>query len=350
MLEAAYGVNLSRVRFLLIPEPRLPAPFLRVYLNLLGVLLSDYARNKISQETKKHDIFINYEMRFDIPPAAKKNLMFIHFPLLTALAPEVRRGSILGRFYSFPYNQIVSRMGLDDYKRRFYADLYDRFYCNSEYTKYWTWKRLSVKPEVIYPPIDRMLDTTVARRNRILTVARFDPRKRQLELVEAFKEMCRAGLNNWEYHLVGDVFDREYFDNVRAEATGYPILFHVKASSIELSKVYSGSKIFWHATGYQSQNPDDKEHFGIVVGEAMSAGCVPVVFDGGGHREIVRDKVDGFLWPTLEELKRQTNLLIDNEDLRETMKKSSIERSRIFNRKTFEGKITTIVAEVAKEF
>jgi glycosyltransferase involved in cell wall biosynthesis len=29
------------------------------------------------------------------------------------------------------------------------------------------------------------------------------------------------------------------------------------------------------------------EHFGISVGEAMAAGCVPVVHDSGGPREIV---------------------------------------------------------------
>ncbi len=57
------------------------------------------------------------------------------------------------------------------------------------------------------------------------------------------------------------------------------------------------------------------EHFGITTGEAMSAGCVPVVINKGGQPEIVRDGVDGFVWNDSRELKEITLKLITDEYL-----------------------------------
>ena len=48
------------------------------------------------------------------------------------------------------------------------------------------------------------------------------------------------------------------------------------------------------------------EHFGIVTAEAMIAGCVPVVFAGGGQLEIVNHGTDGVLGRTQEELVDRT--------------------------------------------
>jgi len=45
------------------------------------------------------------------------------------------------------------------------------------------------------------------------------------------------------------------------------------------------------------------EHFGITIVEAMSAGCVPVVHDSGGPKEIVNGE-RGFRWQNLEEIPR----------------------------------------------
>jgi glycosyltransferase involved in cell wall biosynthesis len=80
------------------------------------------------------------------------------------------------------------------------------------------------------------------------------------------------------------------------------------------------SKIFWHAKGYshdENTEPAELEHFGITTVEAMSAGCVPVVINKGGQREIVNDGTNGFLWDTPEELIEKTiSLLRDPEKCR----------------------------------
>jgi len=43
------------------------------------------------------------------------------------------------------------------------------------------------------------------------------------------------------------------------------------------------------------------EHFGITPVEAMAAGCVPIVYRGGGLTETVT-KDSGFTWKTIDEL------------------------------------------------
>jgi glycosyltransferase involved in cell wall biosynthesis len=43
------------------------------------------------------------------------------------------------------------------------------------------------------------------------------------------------------------------------------------------------------------------EHFGITIVEAMSAGCVPVVHDSGGPKEVVNEET-GFRWQNIDDV------------------------------------------------
>src|SRR6266568_4762702 len=63
------------------------------------------------------------------------------------------------------------------------------------------------------------------------------------------------------------------------------------------------------------------EHFGITIVESMSAGCVPVVHDSGGPREIVGSV--GLLWRQVDAI---PNLLSAANGSFEVMSKISIAR------------------------
>jgi glycosyltransferase involved in cell wall biosynthesis len=52
----------------------------------------------------------------------------------------------------------------------------------------------------------------------------------------------------------------------------------------------------------------------MAPAEAMAWGAVPVVFDGGGLPEVVRDG-EGFRWTTLDELQDHTVELIEQPEL-----------------------------------
>jgi glycosyltransferase involved in cell wall biosynthesis len=67
----------------------------------------------------------------------------------------------------------------------------------------------------------------------------------------------------------------------------------------------------------------------------MAAGCVPVVINKGGQREIVEHGISGFLWNNLDELSRYTLTLIRDERGRERMSEAARERAKQFSNQRF---------------
>jgi glycosyltransferase involved in cell wall biosynthesis len=105
----------------------------------------------------------------------------------------------------------------------------------------------------------------------------------------------------------------------------------------EIEGHYNQSKIFWHAKGYrydENTDPAELEHFGITTVEAMSAGCVPVVINKGGQREIIHDGTNGFLWDAPEELVEKTLFLLQSPEKIRLMSKAAQES---INRYSFDG-------------
>jgi len=81
------------------------------------------------------------------------------------------------------------------------------------------------------------------------------------------------------------------------------------------------------------------EHFGITTGEAMSAGCVPVVINKGGQPEIVREKIDGFLWDTQDQLKKYTLKLVNDSILWKKMSLNAMKRAKKFEIEDFSNSV-----------
>jgi glycosyltransferase involved in cell wall biosynthesis len=75
----------------------------------------------------------------------------------------------------------------------------------------------------------------------------------------------------------------------------------------------------------------------------MAAGCVPVVINRGGQRELVEHGASGFLWDTLAELKQYTATLIDDERLRARMAESARAAAQRFSREAFAEKFRRLL-------
>jgi glycosyltransferase involved in cell wall biosynthesis len=67
----------------------------------------------------------------------------------------------------------------------------------------------------------------------------------------------------------------------------------------------------------------------------MAAGCVPVVIDQAGQREIVRQGVDGYRWSTLEELEARTRELAADPDLCGRLGAAAVQRAQAFSEDAF---------------
>ncbi len=168
---------------------------------------------------------------------------------------------------------------------------------------------------IVSPPVEAMrpgLETVVP--GRILNVGRFTSEghsKRQDVLVEAFRRL-HARHPAAELHLAGgvpaDAAARDYVTALRRAAMNLPVTLHLNVAPERLDALYRSSAVYWHATGFGegAARPEVQEHFGITVVEAMSAGCLPVVYDGGGPPEFVEPGVTGELWRTREELVDKT--------------------------------------------
>ena len=215
------------------------------------------------------------------------------------------------------------------------------FFCNSFFTKSFIDKEFGINSKVIYPPVSGT-SSTGKKENIILHVGRFRDMKSKLQdykkqglMSDVFKKMVNSDLKDWKFILAVGLQDddRPKFNRLQKSIQGYPIEFSINLSNGDLRKVYSKSKIYWHASGYGEnldRNPQLAEHFGISTVEAMGAGIVPVVINAGGQREIVQNGKNGYLWDNLEEFIAKTEYLIKDKKMWQEMSENAIKRSRIF--------------------
>ncbi|MCD6429445.1 glycosyltransferase family 4 protein [bacterium] len=327
-LESKLKVNLNRVSI-----KRLNIPRLIKKTRYLRGMTKVYMISKI---TKDYDLFINQEHFSCIPSLAKRSILVCEVP------PT--------KFNTRLTNNVVTRLIFDPKLKT-----YDMIIVNSFYTKKWVEEYYGQKNrnvEVLYPPVEQF--SPLPKENIILSVGRFFTGghcKKQLEMIKAFKGLYDKSniMKGWEYHLVGGVStnigDLKYLKRCQKEAQGYPIYFHINVSFDVLKTLYGKAKIFWHATGLgedETKCPERMEHFGITTVEAMSAGCVPIVINKGGQSEIVRNKMDGFLYNNVKELKECTLKLVDDEILLRKMSKRTVARSKEFDIEKFNKRVTQI--------
>lgn len=230
-----------------------------------------------------------------------------------------------------------------------------KIFCNSYFTKHLIDKKLNVKSDILYPPVNLHVVKNMKKENIILHVGRFDVNshesnyKKQDVMINIFKKMVIAGLKNWKFKLIVGVKDKDKgkLNKLREMSKGYPIELIENISNRKLWEYYSKARIYWHATGYGEdlqKYPEKAEHFGISTVEAMGAGCVPVVINAGGQKEIVEDGKNGYLWSTLEEFVEKTQNLIKNENLWEKMRIGAIKRSKVFRGNRFCSELKDIVS------
>jgi len=228
-----------------------------------------------------------------------------------------------------------------------FLDSYDVVLANSRYTEGWIERLWRHEADILYPPIDAAdIHPRAERRPTILTVGRFfapglGHAKRQWEMVRFFGDIVRAGgLAGWTLHVVGgcEESQRPYLERVRQAAEGLPVEIHANAPRALVHELMATSSIFWSATGYgedERRAPWAQEHFGMTTAEAMAGGCVPVVIDRAGQREIVREGVDGFRWSTPAQLAARTRQLASDQELLEKLSASAIARAQEYSDESF---------------
>ncbi len=211
-------------------------------------------------------------------------------------------------------------------------------------------------PSTILPPaIDDFSSSGAVKERVVLSVGRFFRGlyndKRYDVMIEAFKKLYASLPNTtWQYRLVGscgtDPASRQYLEELQQAAHGYPIYFHINSPYDELRRHYNEASLFWHAAGFEvdeRRTPERAEHFGMSTLEAMSAGCIPVVINRGGQKEIVSHGESGYLWESMDELIAHSRTLISDGELRASVQAHARRRFYDFDREHFAKRLLSIL-------
>jgi glycosyltransferase involved in cell wall biosynthesis len=233
---------------------------------------------------------------------------------------------------------------------------YQHFVCNSLYTQRHTHRRWGggLSTRVIYPPAEAVPEPG-AKAREILAIGRFNARghrKNQAFLLEAFARAAEALPGGWTLNLLGKVnADRPTVTellHLMARAEGAPVRFLLDVPDAEKRAALARAAIYWHGTGALAPeaSPEQQEHFGISVVEAMAAGAVPLCFDGGGPREIVDHGEDGFLFQDVDGLVRSTVRLARDPALLAELSGRARARAARFARARFDAEVRSFFGAV----
>lgn len=232
-------------------------------------------------------------------------------------------------------------------RRRFQAIV-----CNSEFTKAHIDPVFRQDAKVIYPPVNTDEFTFQKKKKIILSVGRFSnyfQSKKQEILIETFKTMLsQKALNGWRLVLAGGLLqsDKSYFQRLEDMCRKSPITLLPNIPYDKLKKLYETATIYWHGAGYGETDPTRMEHFGISTVEAMAAGCIPIVYRGGGLVEIIEDTVSGFLWNTKKGLADRTFDVIGEKINRNEVQAAVAVRARLFDRAIFYRAYDELLKEI----
>lgn len=259
-------------------------------------------------------------------PSAKKNFLIIQSPV------------------HFPPQTIGNILKLRNWRiicySRFVADVIQKKFGKEAY---------------MLPPCVGGNDSKVKRQKKekiILTVGRFflyPHSKRHDVLIDAFRSLLNGGLRGWKLVIIGGLTEkggREILDDLKNRSRNLPTEIYTNASYSVLTSYYKKATFYWHAAGFGENldvHPERAEHFGITTIEAMKMGAIPLVYDGGGQRDIVINGTSGYLWKTPEELVRLTAYIHRDNSLRMKLSYNAMIRSKEFSCSNFYEKLTTLL-------
>ncbi len=218
---------------------------------------------------------------------------------------------------------------------------------NSEFTKKIIEKHWQTNIDYVHQPMIAVPSKELLPKKKekiILNVGRFFSQlhsKRQDILLTAFAKLINTNpslMKGWKLILVGSVEDDEYFQKIKNLSKNLPVKIIINADRKTLEKTYARASIYWHATGFASnefEEPEKQEHFGISTLEAMSYGAVPVVCGQGGQLEIVTGELAALTWKSEDELITNTLSLIKNEKLKNKYEELAKKRAQEFTGKKF---------------
>jgi glycosyltransferase involved in cell wall biosynthesis len=216
--------------------------------------------------------------------------------------------------------------------------------CNSSWTveKFESVYGYGLKVEVLHPPVDVEFFGAVAgnsKENIVATVSRFTPEKNLEKIVDVASK-----LRGFKFKLIGNKakYSEPVIDKIEKrirelKADNVELLFNVPRD--KLREILGSAKYYLH--------PPYAEHFGISVVEAMSAGCIPIVYrDGGAWYDVVSRVSDTLGYYDIRVVPHIIKEIEGDKKLYEKLRKKSLEVSGLFTYGEFKEKLLTYLGGV----
>jgi hypothetical protein len=239
---------------------------------------------------KRSSIYLN------VKSGNHKERVYLIYPRALPTVP------ITNYYFRRLYEKITNRL-----RRGIFVNITERLktysliMANSKFTQFFIKDYWNLDSTVLYPPVELLFQKyqlkNIQKNNWITSIGRFftlGHGKKQEIMIKAFKKLYDMGYHDWQLHLIGGVGDENnslrFTQKLQQLAESYPVFFHFNPKRSEVEQILLHSKIYWHATGFgenEHKDPIKFEHFGIAPLEAISAGNIPILYNGGGLKEII---------------------------------------------------------------
>lgn len=319
--------NLKEISF----DIRIPSDFHILYFNLL-----------IHFYTKKYDLIINSSNSSFLMPADKKILSYVHYP---------RKDRLLSSEFSIHFPDGIKKSWLKP--KHIFVNTAALLYrlnknlvrnevsvANSKFTKSAIDRNYLVKEndiEVIYPPVWRLKkneEQFEKKKLMVCSIGRFSSDKRQLEQIKIAEK-----LPDYEFHIIGFANESDsYFNECKrylAINKMKNVFLHPNIEFSEMESILSNSMFFLHSMR--------NEPFGIVTVQAIEKGCIPIVHNSGGQKEIVNE--DELRYNDIDEAVEIFNKLQKNDANLISLRNKIMKNASQFSYDEFERRLKPILVK-----
>jgi len=285
----------------------------------------------IEEKKKEYDILIDTQSNLPTPV----DISYMHFPTLIEMTSVKNKG-----LQWFIYDQLVKQLA-----RGFKNPRSGRILTNSTWTAHMIYKVHGVIADVVYPPVDVEYFTTVSnsyeKEKLVVTVSRFTPEKKLHKILDVARE-----LPDYTFVVVGStgLGSEKVIEDLKGR------MDKLRLRNVELKPNLPRSQLrelLSKALFYL--HPEFTEHFGIAVIEAMSAGCIPIVYrDGGAWHDAVSKVSEKLGYSNVGDVPKIIRQIEKERQLQEELRKRSIEVSKTFSYDNFKKNLAEKVYYILK--
>ena len=194
---------------------------------------------------------------------------------------------------------------------------------------------------VFYPPTTFEFNDSSVPRDPLLAiyVGRIFPPKRITDLVKIVEQARSLTGKDIKFRIAGVLAEIPYTDLLKKLASERPWMELV-------GPVYGKDKEKFMLSATYALHAERDEAFGIAIAEYLKAGCIPIVPDTGGPKEIVDDRALEF--HTVDKAASTLARLVGDEAFREARLRHCAERAKKFSLLAYKEHQQEVVGEMCR--